>query len=259
MSENQEPKQKFYSQPAILIATFFGGPLAAGYLVKKNYDALGQPDYAKKSLIIGILVTILIMAILFAIPEDILDKIPSAIIPGIYTLIIYFIVEKLQGKQLKEHKENDGAFHSTWKAVGIGAICFVILIGVIFGYAYLSDSDVSTQYENQVAILGDNENKALELFEMIEYGQREELIQFIDSNGIPIWEENIKILGKMDEIDGISDQLIEQNKILRNYYNLRIEQYQLIREALIFNTEVDEIEMLRLMQKIEEEVAKLNP
>ena len=90
-----EDEKKFYSQKGISIATYFGGPLAAGYLVKKNYETLGQPESGKKALIIGIISTILLFVGIFSIPKSIIDKIPSALIPLIYTGLIYLIVEKI--------------------------------------------------------------------------------------------------------------------------------------------------------------------
>ena len=103
-----EETKKLFSQRAIAIATYFGGPAAAGYLVKKNYESHDQSEKGKKAFIIGIISTLLIFAGIFSIPEHIIDKIPNAVIPAIYTGIIYLIVEKIQGQWLKEHKESGG-------------------------------------------------------------------------------------------------------------------------------------------------------
>ena len=40
--ENDTKDLKFYSQKAIGIATFIGGSLAAGYLVRENYLSLNK-------------------------------------------------------------------------------------------------------------------------------------------------------------------------------------------------------------------------
>lgn len=135
---NMEDTKKLYSQKAIGIATFFGGPLAAGYLVKKNYQSLGQESLGKKAFIIGIVSTLLLFAGVFSIPEHILDKIPNALIPAIYTGIIYLIVERLQGQDLKEPLENGRAFHSAWKAAGVGAISMLILLIFIATTAFIA-------------------------------------------------------------------------------------------------------------------------
>ncbi|HLW50627.1 MAG TPA: hypothetical protein VKZ78_06610 [Sphingobacteriaceae bacterium] len=122
-----ERTKRFYSQRAIAIATYFGGPLAAGYLIKKNYEVLEQPEHANKSLVIGIVATILLLAGLFSLPEETIDKIPNALIPLIYTGLTYLIVSRIQGAHLKIHRESGGAFYSGWRAVGIGALAFLIL------------------------------------------------------------------------------------------------------------------------------------
>ncbi len=104
---------------------------AAGYLVKENYETLGQKDKAKMSLIIGIMATILIIGGLASIPEEMLEKIPNYIFPALYTLIIAIIVERIHGDILRNHKKTGGEFYSAWKALGVGAIAMIILFAGI--------------------------------------------------------------------------------------------------------------------------------
>ena len=40
--------KELYTQRAIGIATFFGGPLAAGILVRRNFINLGNEQYGKQ-------------------------------------------------------------------------------------------------------------------------------------------------------------------------------------------------------------------
>ena len=101
-----EENKKLYSQRAIGIATYFGGPLAAGILIRKNFINLNKERQGLNALIIGIISTFILFAGIFSIPENIIDKIPNALIPLVYTGIIYLIVEAIQGKDLKEFKEN---------------------------------------------------------------------------------------------------------------------------------------------------------
>lgn len=259
MIKNQDYKLRFYSQRAIAIATFFGGPLAAGYLVRQNFINLDKEDYGKYALIIGVLSTLLIFVVIFSIPEHIIEKIPSPLIPAIYTLIIYFIIEKLQGEKLNEHKKSNGEFQSAWKAAGVGFICTVIISGGVLGYVYLAtDNFDAKKYDSQLAIFSENESIALELFNKIEHSQKQELLTFIDSIGLPLWEINIKILDELDKMEGIYEELIIQNGILRNYCNLRIEQYKIIRNAVFYDATIDEIEMQKIAEKIDYEISKLN-
>jgi hypothetical protein len=259
MNDNRDVIQSFYSQKAIALATYLGGPLAAGYLVKQNFIALGNEDHGKLSLIIGAISTLLIFAAIFSIPEHIIDKIPNALIPGIYMPIIYLIVEKLQGKELQEHKNNNGNFFSLWKATGIGIICTMIYLVVGLGFVFMiPDNFDADKYDAQLALFQNNETQAFLVFDLVEYSDSETVKEFIDLQGIPYWESNIKILDDLDQMEGIYDQLIKQNRILRNYCKLRIEQYQLIRKAVVSESFFDDNEMQKIVEKIDAELAKLN-
>jgi hypothetical protein len=238
-----EEIKRFYSQRAITIATYFGGPLAAGYLVKKNYEALDQANNANKSMILGVISSILLFAGIISIPEEIIDKIPNALIPGIYTIIIYFIVEKLQGSYLKQHKESGGQFQSAWRAVGAGAICMLIIGAFIFLAAYLSGDlpigknkfDAVT-YDKGVAKFVENETKALSVFNVIETEEPDYLINEFNK-GIILWKNNKEIISKLNLIENLPNEFIEQNRVLLKYCDLRIDYNMLIIKAIAENTD----------------------
>lgn len=127
----QNNSQKIFTNKAISVATFFGGPIAAGFLISKNYKAFGNNDAARNSIFIGILSTILMFAGIFMIPENIIDKIPQQLIPLIYTAIIAGLVEKLQGQKIKEFLAENGQKASNWQAAGYGLIGLLIIAGFL--------------------------------------------------------------------------------------------------------------------------------
>jgi hypothetical protein len=258
-----EETKRFYSQRAITIATYFGGPLAAGYLVKKNYETLEQPDNARKSLIIGIVSTILIFAGIFSIPEDIIDKIPNALIPLIYTGIIYLIVERVQGENLKNHKESGGEFYSGWKAAGVGAIAMLILTAGIALTAFIAGDFSNTQpdfdaatYDKGVAKFVDNENKSIAVFNVIETQTPDYLIKEF-SKGIVMWKENKEIVEELNSIENLPKKLKDQNTLLLKYCEFRIQHNEIIIKAISEDTDkyVSEIERIGFeINKILEEL-----
>lgn len=258
-----EETKRFYSQRAITIATYFGGPLAAGYLVKKNYETLEQPDNARKSLIIGIVSTILIFAGIFSIPEEIIDKIPNALIPLIYTGIIYLIVERVQGESLKNHKESGGEFYSGWKAAGVGAIAMLILAAGIALTAFIAGDLSNTQpdfdaatYDQEVAKFVDNENKSIAVFNVIETQTPDYLIKEF-SKGIVMWKENKDIVHGLNSIENLPKKLKDQNTLLLKYCDLRIQHNEIIIKAISEDTDkyVSEIERIGFeINKILEEL-----
>ncbi|MBN1255177.1 MAG: hypothetical protein JXA50_07895 [Deltaproteobacteria bacterium] len=259
MQENQtDNSKKLYSQKSIAIATYLGGPLAAGVLIRRNFINLGNEDHGKNALVIGIISTILLFPALFLIPEHIIDKIPNYVIPAIYTGIIYLIVDRLQGKELKKHKENKGQFYSSWKATGIGAIYMLIIIAGIFGYVFFSPDNLNTaKYDNGIAEFQKNEEKALELFALLETADGQQATDFILATGIPIWQKNLQILDELDNIEGLYKELKDQNQVLREYCKLRIESYQLIGKAIKENTNLYDSQIEEINQKIEGVLEKL--
>lgn len=258
MTDNPTQPSKLYSQKAISFATYFGGPLAAGILARQNFLHLGKEKEGMYALIIGILLTFLIFAAIFSIPESIADKIPNALIPAIYTGLIYLVLEKLQGKELKAHKDNNGEFYSNWKAAGVGAYCLAILFVGLFGSIYLSqESFDAKKYDSDLALFSGNEEKALELFKTIDSVSPQRSVEFIDQIGIPAWKSNLEILNQMDQIEGLVAPLLKQNTIFRNYCNLKIESYQLIKKALSENSPAYAAEIQDLNQRIEKELEKL--
>lgn len=247
----EEPKT-LYAQRAITIATYFGGPLAAGYLVKKNYETLEQPDHARKSMIIGIVSSILLIAGLFSIPEQILDKIPNALIPFIYTGMIYLLVERVQGESLKHHKDSGGAFYSGWKAAGVGAIAMVILFAGIALTAFVAgdfsniqpDFDTVT-YDKEVAKFVDNEQKALVVFNVIETQTPDYLTKEFNK-ALVMWKENKEIVKGLNAIEHLPKELMDHHTLLLKYCDLRIQHCAIILKTIAEDTDqyVPEIEKI---------------
>ena len=253
-----EEKIKLYSQKAIAIATYFGGPLAAGILIRKNSLNLGREKEGLIALIVGIVSTILLFWGIFQIPESIIDKIPNVLIPAVYTGIIYLIVERMHGNILRKHKEEKNEFYSNWRAAGIGLICTVILLGGIFAYAYYApeDWDVKT-FDTEQKKYNSNESEALKLFDILNNGSKSEIVYFIEQIGIPKWKENIEILNKISGIENMPEEYQKQNKLLLEYCNLRIEAYELISKAVQNDTSEYDEEIIKKHTRINEIVNEL--
>ena len=119
---------KIFTNKAISIATFFGGPLAAGILISKNFKVFGNENAARNSIFIGIISTILLLTGGFFIPENNVLKSLQALIPTICTALVYFLVEKLQGQKIRDFLTNNGRTAPNRLAVGYGLLGFLTIV-----------------------------------------------------------------------------------------------------------------------------------
>ncbi|WP_103072336.1 hypothetical protein [Aquimarina sediminis] len=257
--ENKTEKIKLYSSKAIGGATFLGGPLAAGYMIGENFKALDKPNEGKNALIIGILSTIILFTGMFMIPENIIDKIPRQLIPITYTGIIWGIVEWKQGDILKLHKENGNSFFSGWRAAGIGFISLLILLIGIFGYVFLgTDNEIYDKYDTELSVFSKNEEETLVFYDHINTESDDSLIKELETNTIPKWKENIEIINKTNNFENLPSELLQQNKILLKYAELRLESFELFKKAIEEDTDKYTQQLNRIHKEIDEQLAKLN-
>ena len=253
--EQENPTQdiNLYSQKSIGVATFIGGPIAAGYLVMQNFKELDKPDDGKKAFIIGVLSTIVMYIGIFMIPEAILDKIPNAIIPAVYTLIIYLIVDKLQGKELNEHKLLENQFVSVWKAVKVGVISLFITIAGVFAYMYYGPgSAIYDEYDAKFVAFYENEKESLIFYQDINHKSSDSLIYELDNEIIPKWERNIEIIEESNSTKDLPDDLLERNVLLMEYSLLRIEGFKLFRKVILEDSD----EYIPELERVHEDIDK---
>jgi len=257
--ENITQNFKFYSQKAIGIATFIGGPLAAGYLIRENFNTISKPDEGKKSLIIGIISTILLFGGIFIIPENIMDKIPNQLLPLIYTGLVYLIVEHYQGKLLNTHKDNNNEFYSGWKASGIGFISLIIILIGVFGFAFLEpESKEYEQYYTEMAKFNTNEIESLKFYDHLNTENNITLLEELENTSIPNWINNIELISNSNKIVNLPSELLEHNRLLLEYSELRLKVFELYKKSITEDSDKYFTDIENIHLKIDLVVDKMN-
>ncbi len=137
LQEQGPPKGKIYTERTIWFATFFGGPLVAGYLLFENFKAFGERERAKTALIMSIAFTILLFAALFLVPD--IDKVPRFIIPLTYTAAAFGLAKHYQGAKISAHIGAGGETQSAGKAILVTVVGIVVLVLPILQISYLSE------------------------------------------------------------------------------------------------------------------------
>jgi len=131
------PANKIYKESSVQVATFFGGPLVAGYLISENFKSLGDRQKIRPTWVYTILVSILIFGIVLFVPG--LEKVPSYIIPIAYGGIAGYLVRRMQGEKIKTHTSNGGQIYSIWRALLVSVIGLIITVGILLLFASFSD------------------------------------------------------------------------------------------------------------------------
>ena len=227
-----QPSVALYTIPSIALASFLGGPIAAGWLVSENYRRLNEPRAARTALINGIVATVALVTMMAALPPRWASQLAGIIIPAIYTALIWILAERLQGRPLAAHFARGGRRHSPWRAVGISliaalpvALIYLAAIMVVptappFGFAgepspYGTDGDVIFHTDDIPSTLVEEAAAALTSAGTLANGRPDAVELRLDGNGyvltVPIplssWSDHglIKQLGKIEK------QLTESN------------------------------------------------
>jgi len=124
----EKPTRKIYNEIAIALATIFGGPLVAGYLIAENFKAFNQTDKAKKTWFYAITATASIFAGLILTPYNIALKIPNWIIPLINVIIVSFLVQHFQRQNISAHIASGGQLFGWWRSTAVTLIGGTITI-----------------------------------------------------------------------------------------------------------------------------------
>jgi hypothetical protein len=129
ISEHLKPN-KLYSLTQIALGTYLGGPLAAIYFLKGNFDVLGKEGMSKKTLQIGLAVSLILIIILPFLPE----ATPNTIIPMLYLIPVIMIVKKHQISKDVIIGSDEYDFQSSWKVFGMSIAWMIafLLITILF-------------------------------------------------------------------------------------------------------------------------------
>ncbi|MGN6600802.1 MAG: hypothetical protein ACTHK8_00035 [Ginsengibacter sp.] len=132
-----QPVYKLYSDRAIYIGTFLGGPLVGGYMAAENFKQIGESEKVRSTWLISIAVFIVILAAAFLLPA--MKQVPNYLIPIIYAAIARLLVKKYQGESINEHIQSGGLTFTTWRAVWIGLVGTAVFLTVAVIFALLAD------------------------------------------------------------------------------------------------------------------------
>lgn len=123
------PVDQLYSPNQIAAGAFLGSLLAAGWLAAHNFRVMRQPQEAGRVLGLGIVATLI--ALLIA--AYLLDGFSIVLLPVAHCVVAYLLSERQFKSVIAVHRAAGGTIRSSWRVVGIGSLCALILVTVASG------------------------------------------------------------------------------------------------------------------------------
>jgi len=108
---------------------FLGSPIAGCILLASNFAVFGEPERGRQAIVWGLLATVAVLGIAFLLPENF----PNSALPIGYTVALHQIAKRVQGDRFNDYIDAGGVKYSHWRVLGVGFICFVVLLAVLFG------------------------------------------------------------------------------------------------------------------------------
>lgn len=125
---DSSPDIRLYTPVQILMATVFGLPLAAGWLMAANYDALERPVMKMMARLFGLAATVAYGVAFFALAWGVPAL--SLIMSVFICISMYGVARLFQGQTISEHRAGGGRRASYLKTMGIAFLSMLIILAV---------------------------------------------------------------------------------------------------------------------------------
>jgi len=119
---------KVYSPIQAALGSFLGGPLASTIFISQNFSSMDQPQSKTNALLIGLLLTVGLVALSLNLPENF----PGIIFSVATIVLTRLIVEKQQFTKEAIEESEELTFHSNWLVFGIGVLSLALMAAVLY-------------------------------------------------------------------------------------------------------------------------------
>lgn len=129
------PSYRLFSIPAVAVATLIGSVVPGFLLLAHNRRVTDDLEAARTTALIGVSIAIVLFTVIWHVPES--DLPPDSVVHAAQAGVASWYGLRSQKGILAAHKQHGGAFHSKWRAAGIGIVGGLCVAAVFFGVAYL--------------------------------------------------------------------------------------------------------------------------
>lgn len=133
-------KRIVYSEKAIGLATFIGGPISGTVLIALNFSALKKSRFFWGTLILGLAYTLLVIGMAMMIPDSIGNSF-GMVISAANAALLYWLVTLLQKKDIDNLVATEEAKTSHWATAGYTVGGLAVTLSIVFGMALSAPPD----------------------------------------------------------------------------------------------------------------------
>ncbi len=117
-------RRRLYTPTQVTLGALWGGPIAAAYFIRQNFQALKKGPEAGLTQLLGALATVIFLLTLSFLPE----RFPSLLIPLVYTAITWGIVMRWQPGKETIANDTQYDFQSNWRVFFTGLVTQVLTV-----------------------------------------------------------------------------------------------------------------------------------
>ncbi|GAA3917157.1 hypothetical protein [Luteimonas lutimaris] len=118
---------RLYSPGQVAAAGFLGGPVGLIWFLKANFAALGNSRLETKTVVLGVVLLVALVAIMPLLPE----QFPGVLFTVVYIFIGRYVAEKYQLTRKAIAESERFTLHSNWRVFGLGLLCLLASVAVI--------------------------------------------------------------------------------------------------------------------------------
>lgn len=121
------PRRLLYSPMQVKLAAFFGGPLAGVYLLQRNFLALERPDAARRTLLLGLGLCLLLLAG----GPFLSPRFPRPLLPILYSYLAGHLAETQQLSREAIAGSDRYGFQPNGRVAWIGLACLLVFLAAL--------------------------------------------------------------------------------------------------------------------------------
>lgn len=170
-------EKKLFTEKQIDVSAVLAGPIPAGFLIYKNYLALGKEKQAYIALASTLIFTVVFFYGMFQIPQDIMDDIPNFVFTAFYGVLVFVFFRNFMAKDVDAAFDEGAKKRSNWSVTGITIVGLILNLAIIFGLAidqpFYEGEVISVQgnelYYDAEQVPIEDANKLVEQFKMNDF------------------------------------------------------------------------------------------